>query len=95
MVTTTFPSITGSVILFRRSAELAVGADLSRPPPIYRPSVAFHIILFILLILILGLIHINPFHEKPTNVRRGEGGVERCGAPLWSPVGRSGAPVPQ
>src|SRR6266487_5902502 len=34
---------------------ISVGADLSRTPPIYRPSVALHTIPLILLIHIIGL----------------------------------------
>ncbi len=60
--------------------ELFVGADLSRPSPIYRPLARFT----------------GRFCERPFDTRRGRGGVERCGAPcgclpslpmrMWGPL---------
>jgi hypothetical protein len=42
------------IMLMNKIIHLSVGADLSRPSPIYRPSVAFHNIPFILLNSIVG-----------------------------------------
>ena len=43
-----------------------VGADLSRPSPIYRPSVAFHSILFnLLLCIIVSIVDLSALGRSP------------------------------